>query len=421
MEQDKESGGDPCDGMAFETRLVHAGERLEPPVGKPVATPIYNTTTFTYDSMAEMDEVFEGSKQGYCYSRYSNPTVHALETALRTLEDGAGACAYGSGMAAIHAALLACDLAPGSTVLAAQALYGTTTQLLHTVFQQFGVKTVVADFNDVAALRERAREVGPRVLVCETISNPVLDVCDIEAVARVAREVGARLIVDNTFASPYLCSPLRHGADFSVHSATKYLSGHGDATGGVAIARRQEDWERLVAVRSTVGGVLSVWEAHEIMRGVKTLGVRMERQCANARRLAERLSRDPRVARVHHPGVGADEAQTSVVRRMLRAPHTGALVSIELAEDTRDAAFRFMDALRLCVRLTSLGDVVTSVSHSATSSHRSLTPEHRTLMGITDSLVRISVGIEDVRDIVSDIEQALGAKAGESFSVSNAS
>src|ERR671916_244855 len=400
MEQDKEAGEDGCSrGLAFETRLVHAGERLAPPVGKPVATPIYATTTFTYDSMAEMDEVFAGAKQGYCYSRYSNPTVHALETAVRSLEDGAGACAFGSGMAALHPAFLACDLAPGSTVVAAKALYGTTTHLLQTVFRQFGVETILADFNDLASLRELAHARRPRALVCETISNPLLEVCDIEAVSEIAREVGARLVVDNTFASPFLCGPLRHGADFSVHSATKYLSGHGDATGGVAVARETEDWEKLVAARASVGGVLSVFEAHEIMRGVKTLGVRMERQCANARQLAERLSDNPNVGRVHHPGLGSTNGRASVVRRVLRAPHTGALVSIQLADDTRAAAFRFMDNLKLCVRLTSLGDVLTSVSHPATSSHRSLTPEQRHEMGISESLVRISVGIEDAEDI----------------------
>jgi cystathionine beta-lyase/cystathionine gamma-synthase len=409
MEQDKDRGdAGGCSRLAFETQLVHAGERLDPPVGKPVATPIYATTTFTYDSMAEMDEVFAGSKRGYCYSRYSNPTVHALESALRVLEAGAGAAAFGSGMAALHAALLVCDLTPGSTVIAAQDLYGTTTHLLQTVFQQFGVETLLADFSDAASLRALARETQPRALVCETISNPLLKVCDLEAAAEVAREARARLVVDNTFASPFLCQPLLHGADISVHSATKYLSGHGDATGGVAVAREQEDWEKLIAARSTSGGVLGVFEAHEIMRGVKTLGVRMERQCANARRLAERLSAHPRVARVHHPGLG-DDAQASAARRMLRPPHSGALVSVEVAGGTRAAAFRFMDALRLCVRLTSLGDVVTSVSHPATSSHRSLTPEHRERMGITEGLVRVSVGIEDAEDIVRDVERALEA------------
>jgi cystathionine beta-lyase/cystathionine gamma-synthase len=398
--------------LAIETQLVHAGNGGEPVVGRPFVTPIYATTSFTYETMAEVEAIFAGDREGYAYARYCNPTVHSLERALMQLEGGAGACAYGSGMAALHAALLACDLVPGATVIAARDLYGTTTHLLETVFLQFGVRTVFADFNDTAGLRAVALEARPRVLICETISNPLLKVCDLEACAEVARETGATLIVDNTFASPYLCQPLQYGADIVVHSLTKYLSGHGDATGGICVARDEAMWEKLIAMRNAVGGVLSVWEAHEITRGLKTLAVRMERQCANARRLAERLLKSPRIARVHHPGLGANGAQNGVVGRMLRAPHTGALVSIELAEDTREAAYRFMDALGLCIRLLSLGDVVTSVLHPPTTSHRSLTPERRRERGITDGLVRISVGIEDAEDIIRDIERALEAGAG---------
>lgn len=396
--------------LEMATQLVHAGERLPPLSGRPVATPIYTTTTYTYDTMAEVDEVFAGERPGYAYSRFGNPTVSALEAAMQTLEKGVGACAYGSGMAAIHATLLACDLVPGATVLAAQDLYGTTTNLLHTVFGKLGVQTVLADFSDAKQLESIAREVRPRLLIAETISNPLLKVCDIEACAEVAHEVGAQLIIDNTFASPFLCRPLEHGADVVIHSATKYLSGHGDATGGVAIAREAATLDALAQARNLIGGVLSVWEAHEIMRGIKTLAVRMERQCANARRLAEYLSDNSRVARVYHPGLQAGKSEQKIVKRMLRAPHTGALVSIELREDTREAAYRFMDALKLCVRLTSLGDVVTCVLHPITASHRNLSPAHRQQIGITDSLVRISVGIEDISDIIADIEQALTAR-----------
>ena len=409
MKSEKKCAAEDARELSIETHLAHAGDHGEPIVGKPVAVPIYATTTFTYDTMAEVDAIFAGDEQGYAYTRYGNPTVRALESALENLEGGVGACAYGSGMAALHAALIACDLAPGSVVLAAQDLYGTTTHLLDTIFRQFGVRTVTADFNDAASLRAVARESSPQVLICETISNPLLKVCDLKMCSEVAREVGARLVVDNTFASPYLCQPLRHGVSIVVHSMTKYLSGHGDATGGICVTADERLKEKLTAVRNTVGGVLSVWEAHEILRGVKTLAVRMERQCENARRLAEHLLTDARIARVFHPGFGANDAQHDVAGRMLRAPHTGALVSIELAENTREAAYRFMDALQLCVRLTSLGDVVTCVLHPPTASHRSLTPERREEIGITDGLVRVSVGIEDVADIISDIEQALSA------------
>src|SRR6266496_6463341 len=191
------------------TRLVHEGERSVPPSGKPVSTPIYATSTFTYDSMAEIDQVFAGEKRGYIYTRYGNPTVAALQNAIRTLEAGATACAYSTGMAALHAALFACELKPGATVLASQDLYGATTNLLLTIFGSLGIKTVTADFNDLETLRHKAAGLKPRVLLAETISNPLLKVCDIDACAEIAHQSGARLIVDNTFASPYLCQPLK--------------------------------------------------------------------------------------------------------------------------------------------------------------------------------------------------------------------
>ena len=389
------------------TKLVHAGERLPPPVGLPVSTPIYATATFTYDSMAEVDQVFAGERAGYVYTRYGNPTTAALEEAVRALEGGAAACAYASGMAALHAAVFACELQPGSTVLASQDLYGATTDLLYTVFGSFGVKTATADFSRPEAVREKAREARPRVLVAETISNPLLKVCDIEACAGVAREAGARLIVDNTFASPYLCRPLEHGADMVVHSATKYLGGHADVMGGLVVTGDEADRAALVGVMKLAGGVLGVWEAHEVLRGIKTLAVRLERQCANARRLAERLAEHPRVARVHYPALSPSAEAREVTARVLREPHAGALVSVELAEDTVASAFRFMDALKLCVRSTSLGDVFTGVLHPATASHREVAPARRRQLGIADGLVRISVGIEAVEDIIADVEQAL--------------
>ncbi|PYS93779.1 MAG: PLP-dependent transferase [Acidobacteria bacterium] len=391
------------------TQLVHAGERLPSPTGAPVVTPIYATATFTYDSMAEMDAVFADDRQGYVYTRHGNPTVRALESALQILEGGAGARAYASGMAALHAALFACELAPGATILAAQDLYGATTSLLHTIFGAFEIKIVTADFCDAEELRNKAHEARPRVLIAETISNPLLKVCDLDLCAEVAREVGARLIVDNTFASPFLCQPLRHGADLVVHSATKYLGGHGDATGGLVITRDAADMTALTGVMKLAGSILGVWDAHEILRGLKTLALRQERQCANARHLAERLAAHPHIARVHYPGLVGNDTRQAILRRMLRAPHAGALVSIELRENTRAAAFRFMDALGLCVRSTSLGDVFTSVLHPASASHRDLAPARRQQLGISDGLVRISVGIEAIADITNDIEQALVA------------
>jgi cystathionine gamma-synthase/methionine-gamma-lyase len=384
------------------TQLVHAGERQSLEQVTPVATPIYSTATFTYESMEEIDQVFSGEKAGYIYTRYGNPTIAGLEEAVRTIEGGATACAYATGMAALHAALLACDLKPGSVVVASQDLYGATNALLTNIFGVFGVKTLFLDFSNLELVKRSVKENRPQVLVAETISNPLLKICDIEACGEIAREYGARLVVDNTFASPYLCQPLKHGADLVVHSATKYLSGHADAMGGVVVSRDEMDKVALVSVMKLVGGVLGVWEAHEIMRGLKTLGLRMERQCTNAQQLASKLSEHDLVGRVYYPDSASDN-----VARLLRQPFLCALVSIELQENTRAAAFSFMNSLRLCVRSTSLGDVFTSVLHPATASHRDLLPARRRELGISDGLIRISVGIEDVEDVLADIEQAL--------------
>ena len=370
------------------TKLVHAGERRGVPDAQPVATPIYASATFTYDTMAEMDRVFAGEKQGFVYTRYGNPTTAALEEAVRAVEEGATACAYATGMAAVHAALLACDLKSGSTVLASRDVYGATTNLLNTILINFGVNTVHVDFSDLENVRAKARELRPQVLIAETISNPLLKVCDIEACVQIAHENGARLIVDNTFASPYLCQPLKLGADIVVHSATKYLSGHADAMGGLVVSRDEMDAAALFSVMKLVGGVLGVWDAHEILRGLKTLALRMERQCENASKLASYLKEHKGIGRVHYPGLGA-------------------LVSIELTDNTRDGAFRFMDALKIVVRSSSLGDVFTSVLHPATASHRDFLPSRRQELGIVDGLIRISVGIESIDDIIADIEQAL--------------
>jgi cystathionine beta-lyase/cystathionine gamma-synthase len=394
--------------LDIRTQLVHAGERAGWPTGLPVSTPIYSSATFTYDSMEEMDEVFAGEKQGFIYTRYGNPTTAALEDAINTLELGHAACAYSTGMAAIHATLLACDLAPGAVVLASQDLYGATTGLLNKVFGAFAIKTTTVDFADLDLVRQTARDTRPVVIIAETISNPLLKVCDIEACATIAREVGARLIIDNTFATPYLCQPLTHGADFVVHSATKFLGGHADVMGGLVVVRDKADLPSLISIMKLVGSVLGVWEAHEILRGLKTLAVRLDRQCSNAQRLAGHLKDHGAVARVYYPGFAGAETEEAI-KRIFRIPSAGALVSLELRENTREAAFRLMNRLRLCLRSTSLGDVFTSVLHPATASHRDVAPAQRQKWGISEGLVRVSVGIEDVEDIIADMEQALAA------------
>jgi cystathionine gamma-synthase/methionine-gamma-lyase len=360
--------------------------------------------------MDQMDRAFAGEIEGYVYTRHGNPTVTIFEEAICAVESGATARAYGSGMAAIHAALFACELSPGSVVLASQDLYGATTNLLLNIFGSFGIKTLFADFSNLEEVRGKTLESKPRVLIAETISNPLLKVCDVDACAEIAHSSGARLVIDNTFASPYLCQPLTHGADLVVHSATKFLSGHADAMGGIAVSRDELDRVALTGVMKLAGGVLSPWEAHEILRGIKTLGVRMDRHCANATQLAAHLKHDARIARVYFPGLATgNEAQ--VAGRVLRSGQFGALVSLELKDNTRAAAFRFMDALQLCVRSTSLGDVFTSALHPATASHRDLSPARRRELGISDGLIRLSVGIESVQDIIADIDQALNSTA----------
>ena len=388
---------------SIETEFVHAGERRPLPQGLPNATPIFASSTYSYESMEEADRVFSGDLKDYIYTRYGNPTVDAFQDALCVLEGGAVARAYASGMAALHAALLASDLTTGSYVLASRDLYGASFDLLYNVFGSFGVKTQLADFSDPAELKQKTEELKPRVLLAETISNPLLKVLDIAAVADIAHSVGAKLIVDSTFATPYLARPLEFGADLVVHSATKYLGGNADAMGGVVVARDVADEPALTSAMKLVGGILSVWEAHSISRGLKTLALRLEKQCSNASFLAEALSNHASIKKVFYPKFSTD----GVAERVLRQPYNGALLAIVLTEDTREAAWLFMNSLNLCVRATTLGDVFTTVSHSATSSHRELTEKRRTALGITEGLVRISVGIENVEDLLADIEQAL--------------
>ena len=392
--------------FSLATQFVHAGERKSAPSGIPASTPIYASSSFIHERVEDIDSIVDGDTSGFVYSRYGNPTVAAFEDAMAALENGKFAYAFGSGMAALHAAFLASELSNGSVVLASKDLYGSTFELLLTVFGAFGVKTVTEDFNDVAALRAKAFELKPRVLLCETLSNPLLKVCDIEECALIAREVGAKLIVDNTFATPYLSRPLDLGADFVVHSATKYLGGHADATGGVVVAKEEFDKPALLGALTLAGGVLSPWEAHSLLRGIKTLGLRMEKQCSNAERLAAQLQKLPQISEVIYPKL-FDGEDAEALDRTFHGSEFGAIVTIRLAEDTREASYRFLNALNLCTRAASVGDLFTGIVHPATATHREVSPAKRAKLGITEGLIRISVGIEDVNDILADIEQAV--------------
>jgi cystathionine gamma-synthase/methionine-gamma-lyase len=391
--------------FSIATRFVHAGERRAAPAGVSAVTPVYATSTFVYERMEEVDRVVEGESEGFVYSRYGNPTVAAFEQAIAELENGKFAFAFGSGMAALHAALLACELSTGSVVLASQDLYGASLELLKTVFGAFGVRTATADFSDLENLRAKARELKPRVLLGETISNPLLKVLDVEAVAEIAHETGAKLIVDNTFATPFLCQPISFGADFVVHSATKFLGGHADATGGAVVAKEDFDRPSLMGALTLAGGVLSAWEAHSILRGLKTLGLRLEKQCCNAERLAQFFLGQPQVEKVIYPGL-ADERQAEIVRRVLRANFRGAVLGVKLKTDSRDDVYRFMNALKLCTRAASVGDIFTGIVHPASATHRELSAARRARLGIAEGLLRVSAGIEEVEDIIADIRQA---------------
>lgn len=393
--------------MKIQTKAVHAGDRKQAGPHVPVTTPIYTASSFFYQSMEELDRIFSREEQGYCYARYDNPTNTALEELAASLENGHGALACASGMAALYMAIMAALADRRKSIVAANALYGATIGMLMKVLEPAGVDIHFVDICDLDALRGAVAEHKPGCILIETISNPLLRVGEIDRIAALAREACAALIVDNTFATPLLVRPMELGAHFSVHSATKYLSGHGDALGGIVISGAAH-YETLRALSRTIGPVLGPFESYLTMRGIKTFALRMERQCANACRVAAWLGSHPAIERVHFTG-DPSHPDAAVIKRLFPEGLYGAMVSFELKNAGRAEVFRFMDALKMIVRATSLGDVHTMVLYPAMSSHRELSPKHRERLGIRDSLVRLSVGIEAVEDILADLEQALGA------------
>jgi cystathionine gamma-synthase/methionine-gamma-lyase len=308
-------------------------------------------------------------------------------------------------MAALHTAIAAALTDRRRSIVAASAMYGATVGLLMNVFEPAGVSVRFADVCDLDALRKVVAEAKPGCIVMETISNPLLRVGEIDRIAEIAREAGAALVVDHTFATPLLARPLELGAHYSVHSVTKYLAGHGDVLGGIVVTTKDHA-ETLRALGRTTGPVLGPFESYLTMRGIKTFPLRMERQCANACRVASWLAQHPRVERVfftgdpHHP-------DAAVIRRLFPEGLYGAMMSFEIRDAGREEIFRFMDALQMIVRATSLGDVHTMMLYPVMSSHRELSPKHRQRMGIRDNLVRLSTGIEAPEDIIADLEQAL--------------
>lgn len=391
----------------YTTRAVHAGLLPAHDGTVPTNVPIYATSTFLSASTQALDEVFEGTRPGYVYGRYGNPTVTALETAVSALEGAGATVAFSSGMAALHAALLLCELAPGSVVLAGTDLYGASHTLLGTLFGQFDVRARFVDVTDLAAVESALAETPrPLAILFETISNPLMKVADVERLCALARAAGAASIVDSTFTPPPLMQPLAHGDDIVVHSATKYYGGHGDVTGGLVCLRDPAQEGVLRQISKLAGSILGPFEAFLINRGVKTLTLRLERQCENAARLASWLSEHPAVARVYYPGL-PDHPQHDLVTRLLSGPYPGAMLAFEIEGAGREEVFRLFDAFQMVLPATTLGDIYTEVSYPVMSSHREWSPAQLRRAGITPSLVRVSCGIEDLDDIIADFEQAL--------------
>jgi cystathionine beta-lyase/cystathionine gamma-synthase len=392
--------------VKIHTKAVHAGDRKKASSAVPSTTPIYLSSTYLYDDVDTLDRIFGREIEGLSYSRYDNPTNQGLEELCASLEGGAGALACSSGMNALHVALIAGLTDRRRRVLASNALYGATVSLLTKVLEPTGVDVRFVDFCDLDAVARAAAEQKPGCLILETVSNPLLRVGPIDAIAGIARDAGAVLIVDNTFATPLLVRPLELGAHLVVHSLTKYLGGHGDVLGGIVVADA-ENIELVRGLSRIFGPVLGPFESYLTMRGIKTFPLRMERHCQNACRVASFLREHPRVERVFFP---ADPAHpdAATIRRLFPENLYGAIVSFELAGAGRDEVKRFMNALKLVVRGTSLGDVHSMLLYPAMSSHREISPKQRERMGIRDNLVRLSVGIEAVEDIVADLDQALG-------------
>jgi len=396
--------------MKFESQVVHAGDRKRlsgAPV--PSTTPIHLSTTYFYDSAEKLDRVFGEEEEGFSYSRYASPTNGALEELTTCLEGGYGSLATASGMSAVQIAFQAALLDRPHSVLASHSIYGATVGLLDQVLGSFGVKVSYVNVCDPDAVESAIREKKPGCFFLESVSNPLLRVANIEKIAKLAQGAGAALIVDNTFATPMLMRPLDLGANLVVHSATKYLAGHGDVLGGIVVSDRLH--HETVRMLSRISGpVLGPFESYLTMRGIKTLALRFRRQCENAKILAEWLATHPSVDRVYycadpnHPDAGT-------IRQFFAPGIFGAILSIEIKDANKASVLSFMNRLQMVVPGTSLGDVHTLLLYPLISSHRNVSPKMRERMGIRENLVRIAVGIEAVEDIISDLDQALRSPA----------
>jgi cystathionine beta-lyase/cystathionine gamma-synthase len=388
------------DERGFTTRAIRT--KVDVGEAQPASVPIYQTSTYTFEDPEVLaDLIRKGKDAGFVYTRWHNPTRAALEQILADLEGGERAVSFASGMAAISTALGSL-LKAGDHVVSSPDLYGGSFSLLSNILPRWGIDSTLAKTHRVEDLLNEFR---PETRVCytETIGNPTLSVTDLRALGEACRERGVRLVVDNTFASPYLCNPLAFGTDIVVHSSTKYIGGHSDMTGGVAIGSH----DLLHEVRELsidLGGVAGTLDAWLALRGVQTLALRMERICATAQTLAEMLEAHEKVSRVWYPGLPS-HPDHDVAGRILRG--FSGMVSFEL-EGGMDSGRNFQEALELALVGPSLGGVQTLVVHAASVTHTQLTPEERLARGMADGLVRVSVGIEDPEDLLDDFERALG-------------
>jgi cystathionine beta-lyase/cystathionine gamma-synthase len=384
------------------TDAVHAGAR--PPESRtlPKVAPIYATSVFSFDSLAQLDEVWEGRTPGYVYSRMRNPGVDLLEEAMNSLEDGQGAVAFASGMAAITLSVLA-QVSAGDHIVSAKVLYGGTYAFFHDELPRRAVGTTFVDANDLGEVQAAMRP-DTKVVYCETISNPLMEVVDLSALAGIAHRGGAVLMVDNTFASPVLCRPIKFGADLSIHSGTKYLNGHSDVTGGVAIAADKTLAGKIRSLATTYGPVPSPFDAWLMMRGIRTIDLRVRRCSENAARLAQFLGTHPKVTVVHYPGL--EESPYRALGEKYLDGGFGGMLSFEVRGGLGGAR-KLIDSLDMVELVPSLAGVSTTVSHPGKTSHRGIPLVERAKYGVGDGLIRVSVGIEDYKDIEEDFSRAL--------------
>jgi methionine-gamma-lyase len=384
----------------LQTLAIHAGEEPDPTTGA-LVPPLYLATTYHMGSTENGAALFSGEKEGYVYTRWANPTVTVLEKRVAALEGAEAAVATASGMAAITTALLA-NLKAGDHVVAAKAVYPSTYAVLAQDFAALGIETTFVDATDTEHVADALRP-NTRVVYVETPGNPLLALCDLQEIARLARAAGAVSICDNTFATPVNQRPLEWGVDIVIHAATKYLCGHGDAVGGLIVGKKDFIERTRTHTLRYFGGILAPFNAYLIARGITTLPLRMRQHNANALHVAQFLEQHPAVAAVSYPGL-ASHPQHQIAKYQMRG--FGGMVSFEL-KGGLDAGVRMMNRVKLCALATSLGDARTLISHPATTSHVVISREARLKQGVTDGLVRLSVGLEDVQDIVDDLAQAM--------------